>query len=92
LGSELIYRAWPRLKPSIDSRIDSYGDDYLLDQHRMLTDEQHLSAFIDRYDVRYMLLLWRDFESVKDMPLLRQTGWKMRYADHKMVLLQKAGG
>ncbi len=91
LGSELIYRAWPRLKPSIDLRIDSYGNDYFLDQYRMLTDEQRLRAFVDRYDVRYMLLLWRDFETVKTMTSLRQSGWKMVFADHKMVLLQRSG-
>lgn len=87
LGAELIYRAWPRLKPSLDSRIDSYGDQYFLAQHRMLFDEALLRQFLADYDVRYMLLLWRDVEFIKKMEALRRDGWRLAFGDHKMVLL-----
>jgi hypothetical protein len=89
LGAELIYRAWPRLQPSIDSRIDSYGGDYFLSHQDLLVNEDALRAFVDRYTVRYMLLLWRDFQHVRLMNHLQADGWHMRFADHKMVLLER---
>jgi hypothetical protein len=89
LGAELIYRAYPRLKPSIDSRIDSYGDDYFMTITTMLVDEKRLNDFIEHYDVRHMLLLWRDFNYVKDMKSLQTNGWKTAFADHKMILLSR---
>jgi hypothetical protein len=88
LGAELIYRAYPRLKPSIDSRIDSYGDRYFLLQMELLAREQLLNDFVAEYDIRYMLLLWRDFNQIKDMAMITQH-WRMKFADHKAVLLQR---
>lgn len=89
LGAELIYRAYPRLKPSIDSRIDSYGDAYFMTITTMLHDEKRLNDFIEHYDVRHMLLLWRDFDSVKAMTSLQKNGWRTTFADHKMILLSR---
>jgi hypothetical protein len=89
LGAELIYRAYPRLKPSIDSRIDSYGDAYFMTITTMLVDEKRLNDFIEHYDVRHMLLLWRDFNYVKDMKSLQTNGWRTVFADHKMILLSR---
>jgi hypothetical protein len=89
LGAELIYRAWPRLKPSIDSRIDSYGDAYFLSHHQLLQDEAVLRRFVAAHDVRYMLLLWRDFVVIKDMPRIHEDRWRLIFRDHKMVLLTR---
>lgn len=86
LGAELIYRAYPRLRPSMDSRIDSYGDRYFLLQEQLLYDEPLLKDFIADFDVRYMLLMWRDFERIKLMKDL-QKDWTIDFADHKMALL-----
>jgi hypothetical protein len=86
LGAELIYRAYPRLRPSMDSRADSYGEAYFIMQLNLLVDEKALNAFTTDFDVRYMLLLWRDFELLKKMPSLR-ADWKLHFADHKAVLL-----
>jgi hypothetical protein len=91
LGAELIYRAYPRLKPSIDSRIDSYGDEYFMTVATMLVDEPRLNAFLDHYGVDHMLLLWRDFEYIKNMHSLQANGWRMKFADHKMVFLTRKG-
>jgi MFS family permease len=89
LGAELIYRDWPRLKPSIDSRVDSYGDTYFLLQQRALRDEPLLLAFLDAWHVNHMLLLRRDFENaVRDMPALA-AAWHVRFADEKMLLLER---
>ena len=61
LGAELVYRAYPRLRPSIDSRIDSYGDAYFNYCDRLLTDGKEFSFFVKKYDVRYVLLTFDDF-------------------------------
>jgi hypothetical protein len=88
LGAELIYRDYPRLRPSMDSRIDSYGDTYFLLHQRLLVDEPQLKSFVAAYDVRYMLLLWREFEQLKKLKGLRDS-WRVQFADHKMVLLER---
>jgi len=87
LGAELIHRFYPELRPSIDSRIDAYGEMYFLHTLRLLHDERALQEFIRHYDVRYMLLLRRDFEPVRRMDSLPRDGWHVLFADHKMVLL-----
>jgi hypothetical protein len=89
LGAELIYRAYPRLRPSIDSRIDSYGDAYYLMHGQLLVDERLLADFLEEFDVRHMLLLRRDYEDVRRLRLLRTQGWRTIAADHKMVLLTR---
>jgi hypothetical protein len=90
LGAELVYRFYPRLRPSIDSRIDVYGQEYF---ERLLTaqnDEQVLRQFVERYRVRYILMLWPEFEqSMRRMPRLQDDGWRIVFADHKMVMLER---
>jgi hypothetical protein len=89
LGAELIYRDWPRLKPSIDSRVDSYGDDYFLLHLRSLHDEGLLVAFLDAWHVNHMLLTWRDFDhDVRAMPRIA-AAWHVRASDAKMLLLER---
>jgi hypothetical protein len=86
LGAELIYRFYPRLRPSMDSRADSYGEAYFVMHNNFFLEERTLNAFVDDFGVRYMLLTWNDFELLKKMPGLRDN-WKMQFADHKAVLL-----
>jgi hypothetical protein len=89
LGSELIYRDWPRLKPVIDSRIDSYGDDYFLFTRQLLVNEPLMTMFLSEYGVNDMLLLRRDFDNrVKQMPGMA-TAWHIRLADARMLLLER---
>ncbi len=88
LGAELAYRDWPRLKPSIDSRIDSYGDAYFLAHERLLSDEQGLTSFLAAHGVNHMLLLRRDFGSISRMPGIRAQ-WHVRSSDRKMLLLER---
>jgi hypothetical protein len=87
LGAELVHKFYPRLRPAIDSRIDAYGERYFEYYSQLYSDERLLLDFIAHYDVRYMLLLWWEFERIKQMPQLPLTGWRMLFADHKMVLL-----
>jgi hypothetical protein len=88
LGAELIYRDWPRLKPSIDSRIDSYGDTYFIAHQRLFTNEPDLQGFLAAYGVNHMLLLRRDFAGVSRMPGI-QAAWHVRTSDQKMLLLER---
>ncbi len=89
LGGELIYRDWPRLKPSIDSRVDSYGDDYLLFSIQLLSDERLLNLFLEGNRVSYMLLLSRDFNrGVRSMPSIR-ANWHIRLTDGDIFLLER---
>lgn len=86
LGAELVHKFYPRLRPVIDSRIDAYGEPYFRYYTELYSDERLMLDFISHYDVRYMLLLWWEFEQIRRMRL-RETGWRMIYADHRMVLL-----
>ena len=87
LGAELVHKFYPRLRPAIDSRVDAYGEKYFEYYTQLYSDERLLLDFIEFYDVRYMLLLWWEFEHLKQMRQLTATGWRVLYADHKMVLL-----
>jgi len=88
LGAELAYRYYPRLRPAIDSRVDVYGKEYFERLAALHTDEQALRQFIERYRVGYMLLLWPEFEAgMRGMQRLREDGWRIAFADHKVVLL-----
>lgn len=89
LGAELIYRYYPRLRPFIDSRIDSYGDPYYALWIQLRTDEAVLRGFLAHYDVRYMLLARRDFEVIHKMKILRDGSWVPRYADTRVILFER---
>jgi hypothetical protein len=53
-------------------------------------DPQALKAFFARYGVRYILLLLPEFEhGIRTMPRLQDEGWRIVFADHKMVMLER---
>jgi hypothetical protein len=88
LGAELSYRYYPRLRPSIDSRIDVYGKDYFERLQAVQNDEQALRQFVERYRVSFILLLWPEFDrGIRRMPHIRDDGWRIAFADSKAVLL-----
>ncbi|MBC7917559.1 MAG: hypothetical protein H7Y28_07105 [Rhodoferax sp.] len=87
LGAELVYRAYPRLKPSVDSRIDSYGLDYLMYQHALLEDDALLREYVARYDVRYVLLDSVRFETFSRLSSWQRGEWHVLYKSSKEVLL-----
>jgi hypothetical protein len=92
LGSELIYRYYPRLRPAIDSRAYAYGRKYFLELLGLNSNERALKAFIARYHVDYILLLQRDFDlGLRHMPDLRNEGWRIVFADGNVVLLGRPG-
>jgi hypothetical protein len=88
LGAEVVYRAWPRIRPSIDSRIDSYGDQYF-QMHRYVTyDDKTMDEYTRASDIKYILLTWRDLGMSEERPLLK-ANWHRIVADHRMILLQR---
>jgi hypothetical protein len=90
LGAELVYRYYPRLRPAIDSRADVYGKEYFEHLAALHGDEQALRQFLARYRVRYVLLLWPEFDQgIRRMPHIRDEGWRIVFADHKAVLLAR---
>lgn len=89
LGAELVYRGYPRLRPSIDSRIDSYGDDYFLFHEILLTDDAKLSQFVHKYNVRYMLLTHDDFLTLLAGRKLTNIHWKIHAADNHVIFLER---
>ena len=90
LGAELVYRFYPRLRPAVDSRIDVYGQDYFDRLLKVQNEEPALRQFVERYRVRFILLLWPEFEAgVRRMPRLQDDGWRIVFADHKMVMLER---
>jgi hypothetical protein len=89
LGAELVFRDWPRLAPSIDTRVDAYGDAYFEYTQRLLHDEPALVGFLDAYRVDHMLLLKRDFDhAVRQMPVIAAR-WHIRFADGRIFLLER---
>lgn len=89
LGAELVYRTYPRLKPSIDSRIDSYGDAYTEDHRHLMLNDALLERFVKEFDVRYALLLNRDFEQFKHRASARKGEWKIILLDGRVVFLRR---
>lgn len=86
-GAELVFRAYPRLRPSLDSRIDSYGADYILFTERLLVENDLLVDFVRKYDVRYMLLTHEDFRLIRALPSFLQ--WNILLMDKRAVLLER---
>lgn len=87
LGAELIHNFYPRLRPTIDSRMDAYGETYYKYFSELYSDEQLLLDFIKYYDVRYMLLLRWEYEHIRKMPQLSRSGWHLLFSDRRIVLL-----
>lgn len=92
LGAELVYRAYPRLKPSIDSRIDSYGDYYTAAHHHLLLDDTLLAQFVKEYDVRYALLLNRDYAQFRSLASMRAGEWQVVMLDGRAAFLRRTTG
>ena len=89
LGAELIYRGYPRMRPSIDSRIDSYGDAYFFAHEALWTAPQRLEAFVQRYGVRYALLDPDDWATVQQYHSLDPARWRMLLMDSRAVMLER---
>lgn len=89
LGAELIYRTYPRLRPSIDSRIDSYGDAYFYNHENMYQDAILFNDFIRLHHVTYLLLNRSDLETLIKAQRETLLGWDILLFDEKAILLHR---
>jgi hypothetical protein len=88
LGAELIYRAYPRLRPAIDCRVDSYGMDYYKYTLALLGSRELFQEFIERYHVRYIL-----YENVRLMAAVKagtfdEQPWHILAQDRRFVFME----
>jgi hypothetical protein len=90
LGAELIFRAYPRLRPSIDCRIDSYGLAYLEAQEQLLNSDEQLQEFVRRYDVRYMLMDRAGLNDALQKRAWRADRWTVVDMDRTVVFLKRS--
>ena len=88
-GAEIIYWAYPRLRPASDARIDSYGFEYFEYLRAVLRDDQLLAEFVERYDVRYMLMDVRQFAFFVKMDAWTQHRWEPVLMDSRVVFLRR---
>ena len=89
LGAELVYRAYPRLQPSVDSRVDSYGTDYIDNQGMLLRDDALFKDFLTRYDVQYLLLDTNGYLTLQDLGSWSNQHWKVVFQDRNSVFLSR---
>lgn len=90
LGAELIYLSYPRLRPAIDCRLDSYGLDYYLYIDRLLYDQRLFDEFVARYDVRYLLLSMDVFKDFVHSAMWASGRWKVILVDMKAAFVERA--
>lgn len=90
LGAELIYRSYPRLRPSLDCRLDSYGFEYSNFNGALFNNDALLNEFVLRYDVRYLLMSANVFENFQKLSNWKGGKWRLYFGDHRAVLLQRA--
>jgi hypothetical protein len=89
LGAELVYRAYPRLMPSIDSRIDSYGDAYFNMHENLLRDSVRMTEFIQKYRVKYMLLTLDDYQLLNSHGSRLTEDWHTVFMDSRAIFLER---
>lgn len=89
LGAELIYLAYPRLRPAIDCRLDSYGRDYYLYTNALPYDQTLFDEFVSHYDVRYLLLSSDVFKDFVRSPMWASGRWKVILVDMKAAFVER---
>ena len=90
MGAELIYWAYPRLKPSSDCRVDSYGFDYLDYLDAVLHNDALLKEFVARYDVKYILMDRRRFNNFIYRDGWKERRWEVVLVDDRAAFLRRA--
>lgn len=89
LGAELIYRAYPRLLPTIDCRIDSYGMDYYKYTMSLLGSRELLAEFVARYQVKYMLYETPRLLNAIKLGTFDESQWRVIAQDKRFVFMAR---
>jgi hypothetical protein len=58
-GSYVTWRGWPELTTSVDSRLEVFGGDFLLEHLAAQRDPARFAAFAARWPFQFALLPWR---------------------------------
>ena len=98
-GDQLVYQFYPRIRVSIDSRADAYGEEYYL-LHRSLAGRsgpqlapvEKLVEFLDSHDMRTIITRPFDFGNWQRsglLPTLSRQGWREVYRDSSTVILRR---
>lgn len=90
LGAELVYRAYPRLRPAIDSRFDSYGPEYHRYILSLFKNDLLFDQFVQRHDVRYVLIDGTRYDDFTGLKSWQRGEWRIRSIDHRAVLFQRS--
>jgi len=89
LGAELIYLAYPRMRPVIDCRVDSYGLNYFWFMTQAVFQTAYFDTVIHHYDVRYILLMRAKFDDINAHVGWPPFEWNLVYADDIAVLMER---
>jgi len=88
-GAELIYRAYPRLKPMVDCRFDSYSQEYLDYLEALRRDDKLFDEFVARYDVRYLMMDSDGYQQFQSLPRATSGRWAHDFNDQYIIILKR---
>jgi hypothetical protein len=91
LGAELIYRGFPRLRPAMDGRVDSYGLEYYVFVGNTVYKTPYFHDFVNKYDVKYIFLTRESFDGFRQLPYWKNGEWKLMLADRNAAFLVRSG-
>jgi hypothetical protein len=100
-GDQLVYHFYPAVRVAIDTRVDAYGEDYYRRYRslsgrsaRRLGEPEELMAFLDRYDVTWIVTRpfdYRNWTVKGHARVLAERGWREVYRDPATVILTAPG-
>ncbi len=98
-GSELVYHFYPKLRVTIDCRVDAYGAEYYRQFRKisgqkweLLGEPEELLSFLQKYDVKTIVTTYGEFLNWKykgHVKELAKDGWKLVYRDRRTRILTK---
>ena len=93
LGGQILFHFFPKIKVSIDSRIDAYGFDYMRDYRNTVYGKySELKKFINRFEVKHMVINYTFLNNIVTsgkLNLLINDGWKIVHEKRGVVILSR---
>jgi hypothetical protein len=87
-GALIIQQLWPDVRPTIDSRIDIFGEQ-LHDEYLHATDSPTAFAnYLAKYNVNLVLLRFQQHKQIYDL-MLRDPAWQLTYQTKDRYLFVK---
>jgi hypothetical protein len=101
-GGKLAYHLYPKIRISIDDRIDAYGEDYYRDYQRFEAFSPDLRAspeeFVEYFVQRELNLIVLDARAMSNwfhagsLGALEEAGWEVVYKEPETYILQRREG